>query len=421
MIFPRHFFYHSLVEVPEKATLIDKLNIEAKRLVAVSGLYTLAASLSSIFLVIYLFKIDSDITKPLIFYLGTYVGITIGFILGGYLLRILKLGTLLSIGLLISTALYLGLVILGENSVDYVFQLGLFLGLGEGFFWMVKHIIEYNSSKDSNRDRLFASMFLLSTVAAVLGPVLSGFLIVSGQAQNFPGYLFVFGLSSALFLMAALIALKFKASHQLDFNLSDIFLLESHNRSWRGVELADFIHGLRMGSGQVLIGLVVFLILKNEFDVGSVTTLGAALSLVVGYAIGKFSKASERFLISMIGSVIAVISYIILVIWFNVTGLFVYVLLMGLSAPALFIIFGSLNNKAIDADSSSDINRVTAYKINNELFWNAGRVISIAIFLLLLSSVDLVEAVKIFLLVSVIVFPLMVMLYKHYKLFNVKS
>lgn len=420
MILGRHFFYHSLIEVPEKVALVDNLNAQAKRLVAVSGLFILGTSLSSIFLVIYLFKINSDITKPLFFYLGTYIGITFAFILGGYLLKFMKLGMLLAVGLLISTLLYLNLVFLGERSADYVFILGFFLGIGEGFFWLVRHVVEYLCSKDSNRDRLFASMYMVGTVGTILGPIISGFLIVSGQAQNFPGYLLVFGLSAVFFLAASLIALKFDISQKLEYSFKEIFFLEKHNHSWRGVELADLIHGIRMGAGQVLIGIVVFLILKNEFDVGGVATLGAALSLAVGYAIGKFSTYQQRFTISVVGSIVGVISYIVLMAWFNVTGLFVYVLLMGAAAPALFIIFGSLNNKAIDVDARTNINRVISYKINNEIFWNIGRVISVGVFLMVLHYLNLEEATKVFLLVSVIVFPLMVIIYKHYKLFGVR-
>ncbi len=249
-----------LIDTPKKLMLFDRLNHEAKILLTLTGLYSLSLGLSSIFITLFLYKVDKSFYQPMLFNLGTYIALVIGFVLGGLLLRKISINLLLGISFILFSLFFASIVILGDGSARFALPLGLFYGLSSGFFWLVRHLLEYETTYDGNRNRFFAAAYIIATLAAIIAPLLAGFFIIAGEQQNFPGYLVVFAISSLLMLGAGVVAFFLKKEIGLEYNLSDLLRLDKYNKDWFSIELTQFVQGLKEGSGPILVTLASFFI-----------------------------------------------------------------------------------------------------------------------------------------------------------------
>jgi MFS transporter, YQGE family, putative transporter len=411
-----------LIDAPRKLILFDKLNHRAKLLLILIALYSLSSGLSSLFVTLFLFKINNSFFPPIFFYMGNYLGLIVGFVVGGLMIKKISINLLLSSGLIIESLFFGALVVLGNSSGQgsLALGLGIFYGLGEGFIWLARHLLEYESTFEGNRNRFFSSAYILATLSTIVAPLIAGFFIVAGETDHYSGYVVVFILAALLLMTAGVVAFSLKHEIGLEFKLSKLFHLDRDNKDWRSIESTQFIHGLRDGTLPILVTLATYFILKNELNVGGAASLGSAVALIIGYSIGKYSKASQRIKMGWFGVVFIVMAYVILFLGFNTTSLIIYLLLVSIAGPALYLVYDIFPISSIDSDPRGQERRAT-YIINAEIYWDIGRILGLFLLIILLHFFDQISVIKYFLLIStLIICPLIMHIYSHYNSFAKK-
>ncbi|WP_425339959.1 MFS transporter [Paenibacillus ihuae] len=177
---------------------------QAVLLLAVNGLYLLASALAGTFLNVYLWKSRQDYVMIGWFALSQQVAVGLSFWLAGKWVKEHNKMNALRLGIAVSGFFYLLVLWLGGRASSYIWPLGLTLGLSIGVFWLAYNIIYFEITEADNRDFFNGWIGLLGSLAGIIGPFLSGWMISRLQGER--GYRIVFMLSLGIYTVAAVLS-----------------------------------------------------------------------------------------------------------------------------------------------------------------------------------------------------------------------
>ena len=124
--------------------------------------------------------------------------------------------------------------------------------------------------------------------------------------------------------------------------------LFTHRRSyaWRLILWQQAVWGLADMALATITGVLFYLILKQEFLLGVSQSVGYLVGASTGLLAGKFlTKNHQYFWIGVVGVTIA---DIILATMQNAAGLWLYLIISGLTAPFLFTLISTIGLQTID-------------------------------------------------------------------------
>ena len=115
-------------------------------------------------------------------------------------------GASIRLGLFGNGAVYLLILVLGNDTPHWVVALGLLRGVAEGFYWSGFHLVSYDTTSDRDRDRYFGAQATATWFLTAALPPAAGAIIVAGTHVGgaYRGYQLVFALAAVL-LMAAMV------------------------------------------------------------------------------------------------------------------------------------------------------------------------------------------------------------------------
>lgn len=305
---------------------------QAALLLAVNGLFLLASALSGTFLNVYLWKSRPDFRMIAWFTVAQQLAVGLSFWLAGKWVKEHNKMNALRLGIAVSGLFYLLVLGLGTTSVDYLWPLGLVLGIATGLFWLAYNIVYFEITDAGNRDFFSGWMGLLGSLTGMTAPWLAGWLISSMPRER--GYHLIFILSLFIYGAAAVLSFflkKRKNEGKYDWLRSwkELHRVGSH---WRPAAASLLFQGLREGVFSFLIGLLVYIAAKEESKLGQFTLITSAVSLVSYWAVGKWFKPKFRSA-GMFCSSILLVAVITPLLWKVSYGT---LLLMGIGT-ALFI------------------------------------------------------------------------------------
>ncbi len=284
---------------------------KAKTLVWMIALYDFSFALSSVFINIYLYKKDDDLSIPGWFNLSSYVTIVGGFWIGTHLSQ--KYRHLLSyqLGLICNASVFLIVLIARENTLDHPVSLGALYGLGVGLYYLGQHSLTMDMTETESRDYVLSVQMFLSSIFRILAPAIAGWTIafyrpsdsdLLGSISNAIhhdssiGYYLIFALS--LMLNLGLIAKSFQFQDKTD--RKEVYLWKvltfKGNENWNKQMWIQFILGLRNGVFWFFIGLLVFRVSHNEGIGGSYNMLTNLLAVLTAYGLSRWATAQNRHL-----------------------------------------------------------------------------------------------------------------------------
>jgi len=163
---------------------------EAKIILVISVLFTLAMGLSNIFVNILLWKESNDFIVVALYNLMHYIFVPITFIFAGWLSKkkngiwSLRLGILFFI-------MFFGLILyIKDDILSYIFPLGILFGIAAGFYWLAYHVLSFDCTTENNRDTFNGFNGCSVGIANALAPIIGGYIIQ--KAGNTNGYTIVF-------------------------------------------------------------------------------------------------------------------------------------------------------------------------------------------------------------------------------------
>lgn len=365
----------------EKGTSLGKQGI---LILIINALYAVAGALSTTFVNIFLWKVKNDYFMIGWFNLSQFAAMGIAFlIMGRWIKRINKMISL-RLGIATSAIFYLTVLVLDRAAVDYVVWLGILQGMGTGFYWIAFNVLYFEITNPLNRDRFNGYSGFLGSIAWMVAPWAAGWII--SAMDNTIGYRTIFTISLSIFSVAVVFSFFLKHRQVKGrFELFEVIKkMRGKNRIWRAICIAMVAQGVREGVFAFLIGLFVYIATKDEMKLGTYNLITAGVALLSYFLIGRYLRPNWRKVSMMVGTLM--ISLVILPLFWKLeySTLLIFGIGTNLFLPFYLVPLTSIVFDAIGKDRFSAEHRVE-YVVVRELGLNIGRILSIGLFLTVIS------------------------------------
>ncbi|TYP69770.1 MFS transporter [Paenibacillus methanolicus] len=381
------------------------LDGQAVLLLVVQGLLGIANALSGTFVPVYLWKASQSLALIGWFNLfqATVSGLT--FWLAGKWVKEHNKMHCLRLGVALSGAFYLTVLLIGKSAVDYAIPLGVLNGIALGLFWLAYNVVYFEVTEPGNRDRFNGLAGFLGSGAGILAPWISGLIITSQSGER--GYTIIFTISVILFAVAVVMSFwlkKREAVGQYEW-LYGFRQLTRKDSPWRRVVPAIMAQGVREGVFMFLINLLVYISTNNEQKVGNFSLITSFVALISFWLIGRLLTPQRRKAAMLIGAVM-VTAVIVPLFWPLRYGT---LLMFGIGSAIfmpLYIIPMTSTVFDMIGQSEESASRREEFIVLREAGLTLGRVIGLSSYLLVLPiTKGTPEAVPI-LLLAVGMFPI---------------
>jgi YQGE family putative transporter len=361
-----------------------QLSSQASLLLIVHGLFAVANALSGTFVNVYLWKVSNDLALIGWFALAGQVANALTFWVAGKWVKEHNKMNSLRLGVALSAVFYVLVLLLQKQAVDFVLLLGGLQGMAMGFFWLAFNVVYFEVTGPEDRDQFNGWAGLLSSGAGMIAPWVSGFLIV--RMANTSGYKLVFAISLVVFTIGVIVSFFLKKRKVIgNYEWLHAFKhLKDKGNPWRLAVPALAAQGFREGVFAFIIGLMVYMATKNEFQVGNFSLITSAVALISFMLVGKHVRPWTRNRFMLLGTIMMVlvilpffwqVSYFTLLIFGIGTSLFI---------PLFTIPMVSSVFDIIGRDEDSARHRVE-YVVLREFGLNIGRISGTLLFILVIS------------------------------------
>ncbi|XEC94153.1 MFS transporter [Paenibacillus tarimensis] len=378
---PRWSWFHRTAVPPDR-----RLSGEAVVTLIIHGCFQFGASMSGLFLNLYLWRLTEDLMVNGIYNMVVFFMTPFAFALGGWIAKQKDRMVTYRLGIVLIALFYLAVIFAREQVAEFYIGFAVFSGIAQGFYWTGYLVLMYDVSTDTNRIRFLAINMMVFNAAGLAGPAVAGYVI--SRNEGLQGYIITFAIAFAMFLAASVISLRIRrqTSHHKAYYLKFVGLLLKRNRLWTRSLASFFVLGLLQGIMLFLPNILLFRTVGREDWVGYLGVLFALLTVLTGYCISRMAKeqyARQYVLVSSLG-VIAGASVLLIDIrfWTVVTFMVIFSLCNPLTVNTLTSYYYRIMGK-LPLKGQLRVESV----VMREVFLNAGRVISIC--LLLLFSMDL--------------------------------
>ncbi|OGK24166.1 hypothetical protein A3A46_00450 [Candidatus Roizmanbacteria bacterium RIFCSPLOWO2_01_FULL_37_13] len=310
-------------------------NREEKNLMFIQALSYFSAALAGIFVTVYFFS-HSDLKTTIFYNLILYITLLFFYVASGWTLRIVSSAFLIRISLFSSALFYLALFLLKEQSVKFIIPLGLLSGFSAGNYWAGFNLNQYLFTNKENRVEYFGSVTgiinFLSAFAPFIGGAIISLFISFNMFGREAGYSFLFLLVFILLIIMVFLVGKLPSHEIPNFSYRHI-IFHKRSRNWILLLWQQIFLGLYDTSSGLVIGILFFLILKNEFNLGGTQTiayvLGALGSII---SIKILNKNKNFYWVGSLGLAIGIGLFALLKNWY---GIILYIIVTGFCAPFL--------------------------------------------------------------------------------------
>ena len=352
-------------------------------LVGVGALYFISATMSNVFVNVYLYAYTGSLITLISYSFVRYFCIPLGYIVAGGLTRRIRLSTILTIGLIVlSTALGLLLWInpYFESIPLLIYVIGAVFGLGEGFYWFSANNLNQLASTKKSRPAFVSSMGIANAISTIVAPFTATWIVgVSGTDTE--GYLRIFQVVIIVQLVASILASRVSIQHDRSrFTLLDKFDVR-HDAQWRYILTSNLLFGIREAVLFVLGGILIFRATGNSGKAyGDLLTMFAVLAITANAIARKVISRENRMLMYSIGAVLLFIATMVLVLVPTLQGAIFYGVLNAIGSPFLINPFNIIVMYAIQ--DYTGVEPLYGRIIARETAWTTGRLIGFASILL---------------------------------------
>ncbi|MBD2848446.1 MFS transporter [Paenibacillus sp. IB182496] len=367
------------------------LDRQAALLLAVQGLYVVANALSGTFLPVYLWKVSQSFLVIGWFTFAQYALGGLTFLASGKWVKAYNKMNCLRLGVVLNGVFYSAVLLLGASARPFAVPLGMLSGIASGFFWLAYNIVYFEITEPDNRDRFNGWAGLLGSGAGIVAPFISGLLITSFAGNR--GYRVIFTISLILFGAGALVSFflhKRKASGQYDWLLG-WRALRDREQPWRRVAGALTAQGIREGVFLFVIGLMVYLVTRDERQLGNFSLWTSLVGLLSFWLAGARLKPSWRSGAMLLGAGMATLAVLLLLPGVGYSSLLLFGLATALFLPLYTIPMTSSVFDLIGA-SAQNASRREEYIVLREMGLVLGRLIGLAVYLVVVARTQSLPA-----------------------------
>lgn len=357
-----------------------------KILVIVNATYFIAATMSAVFVNVYLYAFTGSIYSMTLYAMVRFTMIPFGFYIGGYLGRKFSLSTILSLGLLIiisAFAFLLGFNHLFADNYFLIYVVGLILGFGEGLYWFTINSLNLQSSSKETRASFISTMAIFNSASTVVAPFVAT-MIVRFASSDTAGYIRIFQVVIVLQIIAALLSRKVKNVYvNKPYTIIDKLNLNT-DPQWRYVMISHFFFGIRDSLLIVLTSILIYNATGGSGSMyGDLLTGFALLNLIANFVARKLIRRDNRLKMYIYGAFLLFTSTMVLVLSPNIYGAVYFGLVNAIGNPFMMNTFSIIMMNALQ-DYMEDEN-IFGRIIAKEFAMNGGRLIGMGSILLFAS------------------------------------
>ena len=306
------------------------------RFLCVIAVYTIASLLSNSFFNIFLLRVTGSSMAMMRYNLVLACVQPPAMLAAVVLVRRHSTALSLRVGLSMHALAYLILTIDGNPSELVVYALSALFSVGNGFYYTSYTPLLLTYTTDRSRDAAQSSMGLLSTVAQLVLPLLTGMFISS--FGNLTGYRILFAISTAILLAGIGFSYRLapvgpapRTPHSIRLTARNMIRNPNLVRGLFSTMLLSF-----MTSGSAYyVSLLVYNILKHESAIGALNTVCGIITMLTALAYGRVVTAKKRGVSMLAGALVAILAIGILCLFPTRWGYTVYALIY--SAASLFL------------------------------------------------------------------------------------
>lgn len=337
---------------------------------------------SSVFVSLFFYVTSGSLGAMVLYTLGTYVGLSAGFLSIARWLSDTAPRTLVRVGLACDAIFYAVLTLLGHRADALALPLGLFGGVSASVYWMGVNTLAYDVLSPRERGRYYGLSFAIRSVANFVVPPLAGALIVALGVGT--GFAAVFVGTLGIFVLAWWVARDIPRTEGVgSVSLRAALPLDPRMPEWRRVWLAIAMRGFKQGSAAIGLIVLVAIATHSAFDQGefaAIVALGGAGTSVFAGRLGSRARAVGM----QLGAAGFAASTVILFFGSGFALLISYGALSSLLYPLLTVPFSAVVLDTMDISPTAGRKRGD-YIVSSEVALNAGRVTAVLALAALLS------------------------------------
>jgi len=312
-----------------------KLSAEAKLSLIIHAFFQLGASMSGMFLNIYLWRLTEDLTINALFNVINFAIGPFVFALGGYIAKKYDRMLVYRLGIVLNAIFYLLVIIVGENVPNYYILFAILTGIAGGFYWVGYLILQYDVSTDHNRVRYLAINMITFNSAGLLGPFLAGTIIQ--RMDGLQGYITIFIIAFIMFVLASVVSTRIKATtgQKRAYYLKYMGLVLKKQKTFVKGLLAFTFLGLFQGIMLFLPNILLFQALGREDFVGYLTVVFSLIIVIMGFIISKYAKKDNTKLYVLMTTISITIAACLLLFGIHLWTVIIFMIVHSFSNPLL--------------------------------------------------------------------------------------
>jgi YQGE family putative transporter len=350
----------------------------------IHGCFQVGASMSALFLNLYLWRLTGDLWINGMFNVIVYGVTPFAFALGGWIAKKRDRMVTYRIGVGSIALFFLAVIALKEQVAAYYPVFGLLYGTALGLYWTSYIILQYDVTDAESRGRYMGLNMIVFNTAGLIGPALSGYII--GMFEGLRGYIVTFAAASLMFLTAAVFSTKIRKrdnSHRT-FYFKYSQRIMKQDRIWLRALFAFLFLGLFQGIMLFLPNILLYQAVGREDWVGLLTVLFSVFTITMGFVVSRQKDRSHVRAELLISSLFVCAGAGLLLVEVTAWTVIPFMIVFSFFNPLTVNSLTTYYYRRMDFLPLRGHFRIEAIVLR-EFFLNAGRVLSI---LFLIVSVD---------------------------------
>lgn len=304
----------------------NKIEKKAKLLIASDLIYSLTGVFVETFLVAHFLKVtNKNITTISIYYILIYTLTSLGNVVMGRIIKRApdKSKQIMSFGIVARALFILFIVLLSEKIATNYILIAIIYAFSEMLYWCAHELIYIDVTNNDNRKKYMSIKKILCKIVNVISPIILGTSIEFYSFTKIAVYVFALSVIQILITLFINTNIK-KEKRQYNFKEFIEYIKRNKLKKIQKYNLSAISYGIVESSISTLIVIITIMTFKTSLNLGILTTIFSAFSMLSLMLYNKFyNKNNAKFILALC-SVVVVIGVIGLLININKTSLVIY-------------------------------------------------------------------------------------------------
>ncbi|MFA6391251.1 MAG: MFS transporter [Patescibacteria group bacterium] len=348
------------------------------------ALRSIAHPLLTIFINSFIWRSTASLPSVVIYNLGFFIFLPLGFYVNGLLLKRIKITKLYFTGLVVTSIAIAATILFSGSTVWHFLFYGGIYGFGAGIYWANRNFLTFQEIESSHRNYFYSIASILNSLISLLVTFLVGWLIVLGENSGLYTPTIAYWVLSVLAVVvmtySGVIILK------TDYVTPKINTIAKFRIStkWNMVRLISFSMGVLEGVGFFLPTLLILFYLGDEGVLGTISTIVTLIIATATYLYGRLSKSHHRKPVFFVSLSLNILFSIFLLLLDHPFNIYVYVLFAGIASIFQWLTIEPILLDVMDDETNEEMDNQYMFVFDKELFLNIGRFFSVSVLLLII-------------------------------------